>query len=129
MAHLRRHGFCIVHKYRLLIVTRESAEDKTYGLGKSIQPIHDELEKLGWTVDYFCQTNLSAAQQQQKSRWIQRTLRWTLAQHFHHEALFAALVERLFMGYLGAQEQAQRPIPMYIFMTHGWPLGFCWGRL
>jgi len=34
-----------MNNLHLLIVTRETSDDKTYGLGKSIQPIQAELER------------------------------------------------------------------------------------
>ena len=94
----------------LLIVTRETSDDKTYGLGKSIQPIQAEIQRLGWQVSYFCQDNLSDAQIYQKNRLIQIAQNLTLATYFHHKSLVAALMERFFVGHLAAKE--------YVIHTH-----------
>ena len=36
--------------YAVLLVTRELADDRRYGLGRSLQPIVDELQLQGWRV-------------------------------------------------------------------------------
>ena len=85
--------------HHLLIVTREISDDRTYGLGKSIQPIQAELQSLGWQASYFCQDNLTDAQSSQKSRLIQIAQKFTFSRYFQHESLVAALMERFFVGH------------------------------
>jgi glycosyltransferase involved in cell wall biosynthesis len=46
---------------RLLIVTREHEAHRRYGMGKSIQPIQTELQRMGHEVRYLCVADRSAA--------------------------------------------------------------------
>jgi glycosyltransferase involved in cell wall biosynthesis len=113
----------------LLIVTRETSEDKTYGLGKSIQPIQAELQRVGWQVSYFCQDNLSVAQASQKNQLIQIAQNLTFARHFQHESLVTALMERFFVGQLAAKEQALHG-HSHVHLHDPWlALGFLMGRM
>ena len=113
----------------LLIVTRETSDDKTYGLGKSIQPIQAELESLGWQVSYFCQDNLSDQQRSRKNRLIQLAQKLTFSKYFQHESLVAALMERFFVGQLAATEQAIH-VHSHVHLHDPWmAMGFLMGRI
>ncbi len=112
----------------LLIVTRETSEDRTYGLGKSIQPIQAELQRLGWQASYFCQDNLSDAQRSQKSRLIQFAQKLTFSKYFQHESLVAALMERFFVGHLAAKEHSLH-LHSHVHLHDPWlALGFLISR-
>jgi glycosyltransferase involved in cell wall biosynthesis len=112
----------------LLIVTRETSEDKTYGLGKSIQPIQEELQHLGWQVRYFCQHDLTDSQWSQKNRLIQIAQKLSFAKHFQHESLISALTERFFVGFLAAKEHAWHA-QTHVHLHDPWlALGFLMGR-
>jgi len=117
-----------MNQQHLLIVTRETSEDKTYGLGKSIQPIQKELENLGWQVSYFCQNNLTSAQVSQKNRLIQIAQSLSLAKYFQHEAIVGALIERSLVGYLAAKEHSLHD-HSHVHLHDPWlALGFMIGR-
>jgi glycosyltransferase involved in cell wall biosynthesis len=56
---------------RVLMVTRETGEDRRYGLGRSLAPLFGPLKAAGVDVRYFCQEDLSAAALAQRQRWIE----------------------------------------------------------
>ena len=89
----------------LLTVTREMSDDKIYGLGKSITPIHNQLITLGWRVTYFSQADLNESQFNKKSKYIKLAQYFLMAKRFKHESFIYALVERMYMGYLASHLQ------------------------
>ena len=63
---------------RVLMVTRETGEDRRYGLGKSLAPLFGPLEAAGVDVRYFCQEDLSAAALSRRQSWIESLSRLPL---------------------------------------------------
>lgn len=96
----------------LLVVTRERAEDRRFGLGKSLKPILEELARQGVEVLYLCQEDAGP-----RSRaWLRRlhtflvaVLRWWWPDT-QVEALIGGILERLNMGRLAAKLAFQRGV-------------------
>ncbi len=85
-------------KSHLLIVTRETALDQAYGLGKSIAPLKSSLESLAWEVTYFCQTSLSEEDLKKKDQFVFKVQSVLWAHRLKQDAWVGALAERWFMG-------------------------------
>ena len=109
----------MIQKNHLLTVTREMTQDKMYGLGKSLAPIHAQLKLLGWEVTYFSQADLSPAQLDSRNRLIKLGQALLLARRFKCEDLVSAFIERLNMGYRAACEQ-QRLGATHVHLHDPW---------
>ncbi|MBG9389781.1 glycosyltransferase family 4 protein [Caenimonas aquaedulcis] len=58
---------------RVLMVTRETAEDRKYGLGRSLAPLLEPMRACGVDVRYFCQEDLPATlldKRRERSAWM-----------------------------------------------------------
>ena len=94
----------------ILMVTRETAGERRYGIGRSLAPLTDELSRRGIAVDYICQSDLGRRASKlmlslyrrlsvSRLRGIGRT-DWPI--------LFYILIERMNMGRLAAKLAEQR---------------------
>lgn len=83
---------------RLLIVTRETADDRRYGIGQSIGRIADELSQLGHEVRYVSQADCADLH----TRWQPRFSRWLT--RVGAGAAAPALAERCVQGVWAASE-------------------------
>ncbi|MBC7605276.1 MAG: glycosyltransferase family 4 protein [Ramlibacter sp.] len=84
---------------RVLMVTRETAPDKRYGLGRSLTPIVESLQARGIDTRYFCQDDLTPAQLQWRDALWQRMSKWRgLRGRADRLALARAWIERLQVG-------------------------------
>jgi glycosyltransferase involved in cell wall biosynthesis len=108
----------------LLTVTREMSDDKLYGLGKSIAPIHNQLISLGWSITYFSQTDLHESQLNKKNKFIKFVQFMLMAKRFKHESFIHALIERMFMGFLASQIQLKKECTHVHFHDPWIALGF-----
>lgn len=95
---------------RILMVTRETAAERRYGLGKSLQPVVDALRERGHEVRYLSQTDLgprSVNLRERIHRWQQAAER--RGRHAHADVLrwLWALFERINMGRLASQVAAR----------------------
>jgi glycosyltransferase involved in cell wall biosynthesis len=85
------------------MVTREFSGDRRYGLGRSLLPVIETLQQLGWRVRYLTQEDLPDSAKAGRRKWLSRILRLPgisgLAQR---ETLAGALFERLHMGWFAA---------------------------
>ena len=92
-----------------LMVTREGAGDRRYGLGKSLAPLVRAFEEQGMVVGYVSQADLGERArrfQLRFHRWLLRLLRLKI---LSEESLSLAygLMERISMGRLAAKLTAQ----------------------
>ena len=94
-------------KTRLLMVTRETAQDRKYGLGKSISPLLEPLRGAGLDVRYFCQEDLTPATVARRASRAS-TLRHLpgLSGHPTRQSLVDAWHERLHVGLEAARTAA-----------------------
>ena len=89
---------------RVLMVTRETGEDRRYGLGKSLQPLFDPLRAAGVEPRYFCQEDLTAAALDQRQRHFDRLSRLPLIRGRGARLnLVRAWLERLHVGLAAAK--------------------------
>jgi glycosyltransferase involved in cell wall biosynthesis len=88
----------------VLMVTREMAGDRRYGLGRSLMPVVDALKSQGWRARYLCQEDLPASAKPNRQRWLIRFNRmpW-IRTKVHLQHLVAALTERIQMGWYAAE--------------------------
>jgi glycosyltransferase involved in cell wall biosynthesis len=82
---------------RILQVTREALSDRRYGLGKSLQPVVDELALMGHTTRYLTRDDLNSKQQSQFKRIVKIIDSSFFAPSF--KGVLRALAERIQMGY------------------------------
>lgn len=88
----------------VLIVTRELAGDRRYGIGRSLLPVVDVLQRRGRLVRYVCQEDLPEKARERYSRWQARLQAWPGIQgRPRHQQLVWAVFERLFMGWFAAR--------------------------
>jgi LmbE family N-acetylglucosaminyl deacetylase/glycosyltransferase involved in cell wall biosynthesis len=91
--------------FRLLIVTREHAADRRYGLGKSLLPVVDQLREKGYEILYITQDDVGTRAQRLQQRLHQRVS--TLFAHLFPATDFTTvaggILERLNMGRLAAK--------------------------
>lgn len=105
---------------RLLMVTREQEADRRYGLGKSLQPLIEQLCAAGWEVNYLCRPDITEQQHQGLLRWLERFGRLPfIASRPHRRALLDAWGERLTMGWLAARF-ARREGVDYVHLHDPW---------
>ncbi|WP_395687277.1 glycosyltransferase family 4 protein [Caenimonas koreensis] len=84
---------------RVLMVTRETAPDKRYGLGRSLTPIVEALQARGIDTRYYCQDDLTPTQLQWRDALWQRMSTWRgLRGRADRLALARAWIERLQVG-------------------------------
>ncbi len=88
----------------VLMVTRELAGDRRYGIGRSLMPVVDALSQRGWQVRYLCQEDLP---EKARMRYLQWQVRWKgfpgIQGNPTREQLVAACLERWFMGWFAAR--------------------------
>lgn len=89
---------------RVLMVTRESAEDRRYGLGRSLAPLMAPMAAAGAQVRYFCADDLDPAAVQRRR---DRTARWEgwpmVAGRPNRVNLLRAWSERMHVGFEAAR--------------------------
>ena len=89
---------------RVLMVTRETGEDRRYGLGKSLAPLFGPFKAGGVDVQLFCQEDLGAAALSQRQRWIERLSEAPLIRGRGDRLnLLRAWLERLHVGLAAAR--------------------------
>jgi glycosyltransferase involved in cell wall biosynthesis len=94
---------------RVLMVTRETGEDRRYGLGRSLLPLFEPMGALGAQVRYFCQDDMPPEAAGERARRLQRLSTWPgFRERPHRLNLAQAWLERLEVGYaagrIGARE-------------------------
>lgn len=93
---------------RVLMVTRESAEDRRYGLGRSLAPLLAPLAQAGAEVRYFSADDLDAAGVERRQARVARWERWpALAGRPNRINLLRAWSERLHVGFAAARVAAR----------------------
>ena len=101
-------GFCMTStliSHNVLMVTRETAADRRYGLGRSLMPVVAFLEQEGWRVRYLCQQDMPESDRQKRLTWLARLARLPgFSGKPGRQLLLSALLERLHMGWFAAQE-------------------------
>lgn len=89
---------------RVLMVTRETGEDRRYGLGKSLLPLFEPMKTAGVDVRYFCQEDLSASALARRQRRMESLSRLPLIRGRGDRLnLVRAWLERLEVGFAAAQ--------------------------
>ena len=87
----------------VLMVTRENAADRRYGLGRSLMPVVAALQHKGWRVRYLCQQDMRDATREKRLAWLARLARLPgLSGKPGRQLLLGALLERLHMGWFAA---------------------------
>ncbi|MEO5607350.1 MAG: glycosyltransferase family 4 protein [Polaromonas sp.] len=88
----------------VLMVTRELSGDRRYGLGRSLMPVVQALQRRQWRVRYLCQEDLPDSAKTDRARWLAWLGRLPgLKGVFQRQLMLGALVERLQMGWFAAQ--------------------------
>ena len=59
---------------RILHVTREIRDDKRYGIGRSLAPVVQALQRAGHEVNYLTQEQLGPRAREWQQRWAQRLI-------------------------------------------------------
>lgn len=104
----------------LLIVTREFADDRRYGLGRSLLPVVNELQRDGWRVRYLSQEDLPVAALTRRKRWLARLGRLPGFKNVPHRQMqLGAIAERLQMGWFAAQTAKQDDFPL-VYLHDPW---------
>lgn len=89
---------------RVLMVTRESAEDRRYGLGRSLAPLIAPMAAAGAPVRYFCADDIEPAAAQRRRQRVERWERFPLvAGRPNRINLLRAWSERLQIGFEAAR--------------------------
>lgn len=89
---------------RVLMVTRESAEDRRYGLGRSLAPLMAPMAQAGAQVRYFCADDLDAAAVQRRRDRTERWEGWPMVAGRPNRAnLLRAWSERMHVGFAAAR--------------------------
>lgn len=110
-----------VSKVKLLVITRENAADKNYGLGRTLLPFIHTMRERGHDVVYFSQTECASTHQ----RWLGRFIAF-LRPFFG--LIAPALAERLVQGIAGGRHAA-RITATHVWLHDPWmALGYQWGR-
>jgi glycosyltransferase involved in cell wall biosynthesis len=86
----------------VLHVTREHHADRRYGLGRSLMPLVEGLQRRGHEVRYLSQADRSAASQQRQQAWQRRFARYWVPLRSELSPLIGAFLERVEMGRLAA---------------------------
>lgn len=94
---------------RILMVTRETASERLYGLGKSLAPVVAALGERGHVVRYLSQEDLGQRSRRLREAWLRRRAsiwqRWPAAGALGDWVW--ALLERINMGRLAARVAAR----------------------
>lgn len=86
------------------MVTRELADDRRYGLGRSLMPIVTRLQSQGWRVRYLTQEDLPDAALIRRERWIARLgMLPGIKNVAQRQIQLGAIAERLQMGWFAAK--------------------------
>ncbi|MBI3368682.1 MAG: glycosyltransferase family 4 protein [Burkholderiales bacterium] len=96
---------------RILHVTREVQSDRRFGIGRSLSPVIEALERRGHHVIYLTQQQLGARALAWQHRWAARLTplaRWLFGSH--GETMLLVWIERLNMGRLAAHVAAREGI-------------------
>jgi len=89
---------------RVLMVTRETGEDRRYGLGRSLTPLFEPLKAAGVDVRYFCQEDLGASAHARRNRWMQGLARLPMIRRRPDRLnLLDAWLQRLHVGLAAAR--------------------------
>ncbi len=89
---------------RVLMVTRESDEDRRYGLGRSLAPVLNAMAAAGIDARYFCAEDVDATTHSRRHAFVERwSRRWPFAGRPHRANLLRALAERLHIGWIAAE--------------------------
>jgi glycosyltransferase involved in cell wall biosynthesis len=89
---------------RVLMVTRETAQDRRSGLGRSLEPLLAPMREAGVDVRYFCQEDLAAADIERRGAHVARLAGWPgLRGHPTRVNLLRAWAERLHAGWAAAR--------------------------
>lgn len=94
----------------ILMITRETAAERRYGIGRSLGPLTDELTRRGITVDYICQSDLGRRAGAMMLSLYRRLSASRLRDKGTTDwpTLAYILIERMNMGRLAAKLAAQR---------------------
>lgn len=118
---------------KILMVTRESAEDRRYGLGRSLAPLMAPMAAAGAHVRYFCADDIDPAAAQRRRGRVERWERWPLvAGRPNRINLLRAWAERLHVGFEAARV-ARREAYTHVHAHDPWlacgvALGLRWHR-
>jgi glycosyltransferase involved in cell wall biosynthesis len=90
---------------RILMVTRETSDDKRYGLGQSLAPLIAELKHRNIDIDYICQADLGprALLWQGKLQQLTHKILGKLDCRTDFSMLICVVLERFNMGRLAAK--------------------------
>ena len=115
---------------RILMVTRETAADQRYGIGKSLWPVVHALRDRGHEVRYLSQADLGARSLRWQRWWHEQCMpRWPAASRRAAVARWLwALAERINMGRLAAQVAAREGYSIVHCHDPWIALGFRWFR-
>jgi glycosyltransferase involved in cell wall biosynthesis len=116
------------------MVTREFSGDRRYGLGRSLLPVIEALQRQGWRVRYLTQEDLPTSAKAARQKWLGSILRLPgIAGVAQRETLIGALFERLHMGWFAAStasEQQFSTVHLHDpWLAGGFWLGCKWLRL
>lgn len=88
----------------LLMVTRENAGERRYGLGRSLAPVVAELSRQGIRVRYLCQEDLPAGWVRRRQQRFASLVKWpVIRRRTDLQGLLYAWLERLDMGWFAAE--------------------------
>lgn len=124
----------------LLMVTREKAGERRYGLGRSLAPVVAELSRQGVRVRYLCQEDLPAEWVQRRQRMFASLVRWPVIRRRQDlQGLLFAWLERVDMGRFAADLAASEHYT-HVHLHDPWMgagfwlgakmrrlVGVCWG--
>jgi glycosyltransferase involved in cell wall biosynthesis len=113
---------------RVLMVTRETADDRKYGLGRSLAPLLEPMREQGLDVRYFCQEDLDAATLARRARRMEfLRARPGLRGRPTRQNLAGAWYERLQTGYEAARVAARESYT-HVHAHDPWiACGVAWG--
>jgi glycosyltransferase involved in cell wall biosynthesis len=98
------------HAIKILMVTRETLSDRRYGLGRSLMPLVEELQRRGIGADYLCQVDLGrrALLWQHRLQSVFSSLSGIINSRTNFSVLLQVLLERINMGRLAAKLAAKQ---------------------
>ena len=89
---------------RVLMVTRESAEDRRYGLGRSLAPVLAAMSEAGVEARYFCADDVSPEGTAQRQAKVEQLSQLPLIRGRPNRInLLRAWSERLHVGFVAAR--------------------------
>lgn len=118
---------------RVLMVTRESGEDRRYGLGRSLAPVLAALADSGIHVRYFCAEDVSADALDRRQQRVDRLSRLPFIRSRPNRVdLVRAWSERLHIGFVAA-DLARREAYTHVHAHDPWlacgvAVGLHWHR-